>query len=109
MGQTNFVFFTQSKYILTSSDQLQIATNKLASLCRLSIMLNYRYLISWSSEKTFPGGWVVGFAENKASSAPIELGLGLSLAMTCGMITDLMIKSDAVKCCTIFLNIAQSC
>ena len=34
--------------------------------------------------KTFPGGWrwglVVGSAENKATSAPIELGLGLSLA-----------------------------
>ena len=36
---------------------------------------------SWSWEKTFPGGWgwVVGSAENRASSAPIELGLGLSL------------------------------
>ena len=26
------------------------------------------------------GGWVVGSAENRASSVPIELGLGLSLA-----------------------------
>ena len=44
-------------------------------------MLNYRYLISWRREKTFLGGWVAGSPENKASSAPIELGLGLSLAI----------------------------
>jgi len=32
---------------------------------------------------TFPGGWgwVVGLAENKANSAQLELGLGLSLAI----------------------------
>ena len=27
------------------------------------------------------GGWLVGSAENKGSSAPIELGLGLSLVI----------------------------
>ena len=32
------------------------------------------------SEKGRVGGWGVGLAENKASSAPIELGRGLSLA-----------------------------
>ena len=49
-------------------------------------MLNYTYLVSWSSEKTFPGGWVgvgvVGLAENEANSAPLELELGLSLAIS---------------------------
>ena len=47
-------------------------------------MLNYTYLVRWSREKTFPGGWgwVVGLAENKANSAPIELELELSLAIT---------------------------
>ena len=51
-------------------------------MLRLPIVLNYMYLVSWSWEKTFPGGWgwVVGSAENRANSAPIELGLGLSLA-----------------------------
>ena len=48
-------------------------------------MPNYTYLDGWSLEKTFPGGsvgWfgVVGLAENKANSAPLELELGLSLA-----------------------------
>ena len=31
----------------------------------------------WSGEER--GGWVVGTDKNKANSAPIELGLGLSL------------------------------
>ena len=47
-------------------------------------MLNYTYLVSWSWEKTFPGGggggWVVGSAGNKANSAQLELELWLSLA-----------------------------
>ena len=33
-------------------------------------------------KKTFPGGWVVELAENKANSAQLELELGLSLAIT---------------------------
>ena len=47
-------------------------------------MLNYAYLVSWSSEKLSRmdgGGWVVGSAENKANSALLELELWLSLAI----------------------------
>ena len=44
-------------------------------------ILNYTYLVTCSSKKTFPGGWVVGLTGNRANSAPLELGLGLSLAI----------------------------
>ena len=35
------------------------------------------------------GGWGVGSAGNRASSAPIELGLGLSLAQSTGYVIPL--------------------
>ena len=45
-------------------------------------ILNYTYLVTCSWKKKFPGGggWVVGLTGNRANSAPLELGLGLSLA-----------------------------
>ena len=45
-------------------------------------MLNYKYLVKLELRKKFPGlVGVVGTAENKANSAPIELELELRLSL----------------------------
>ena len=68
-------------------------------------MLNYMYFVNWSLEKNFPGGWgwVVGSAENRASSAPIELGLGLSLATTIKTTTaTTFMPFDTMEICPVY-------
>ena len=64
------------------SDQLELADGSFCRAYQLcSAMLTK---LAEAQKKTFPGGggWVVGSAENKANSAQLELGLGLSLAKT---------------------------
>ena len=65
-------------WAVPSSDQLWPATSLL--LCSY-VILRLPTITILELRKNFPG-WVVGSAENKASTAPNELGLGLSLAIT---------------------------
>ena len=73
----------------------------------LTFMLKYKYFISWSWEKTFPGGWVVGSAWKKANSAQLERALAeLGNKLSFGhkaFISSLSKLNDQIK--KLFINV----